>query len=273
MTAEQDRADFPHLDAPARGAAAIASRPRLAVYTALALGLVMAWAFLIRVSLEPQPLEGGLLSRLAQLCVTPTPAQGWPGFAAVTLVWFVMSVAMMLPSAAPMVRTYCDIAEAAAIKGESVQHPLVLVAGYLTVWLAASAGFAALAYGVQVAAGVVDSVWPASAALALAGAYQFSSLKEACLKKCRDPFTTLFARWSTRGRAVFRLGLEQGLWCLGCCWALMLVMFAVGTMNLLWMALLGLLAIVEKQETSRLPSRISGTILLVWAAALPVFLL
>jgi predicted metal-binding membrane protein len=105
-------------------------------------------------------------------------------------------------------------------------------------------------------------------ALLIAGLYQFSSLKEACLKKCKNPFSVLFANWSVRPASVFRLGVAQGLWCLGCCWALMLVMFAVGVMNVFWMALIGLFTLIEKQTASRVPTRLAGAILLVWAAAL-----
>jgi predicted metal-binding membrane protein len=107
-------------------------------------------------------------------------------------------------------------------------------------------------------------------ALAIAGLWQFSSLKEACLTRCRAPFATLFGRWTDRPAGIFRLGVEQGIWCLGCCWALMLVMFAVGVMNLFWMALLGLFAVVEKGEKGRAASRVAGAILLVWAGALLV---
>ncbi len=102
------------------------------------------------------------------------------------------------------------------------------------------------------------------------GAYQFSHLKQACLEKCRNPFATLFARWTTSRQGIFRLGVQQGVWCLGCCWALMLVMFAVGMMNMFWMALIGLFTLIEKQTAGRLPTRVAGAILLVWAVALLV---
>ena len=186
--------------------------------------------------------------------------------------WFLMAVAMMLPSAAPMVKTYCEIADTAAAKGESAVHPLVLVAGYLSVWLAAAIGFAALDLALRSLTAVAPLASASSlisaALLAIAGLYQFSALKEACLKKCRMPFPILFARWNTRPAAIFRLGIDEGVWCFGCCWALMLVMFAVGTMNLFWMVLLALFAVVEKQVPGRLVGRLAGTILLVWAGAL-----
>lgn len=120
------------------------------------------------------------------------------------------------------------------------------------------------------AARLLDPVVGIAGALALlvAGLYQFSGWKEACLTKCRNPFSILFANWSAKPQRIFRLGLEQGLWCLGCCWALMLVMFAVGAMNIFWMALIGLFTLIEKQTQGRVASRVAGAILLVWGAAL-----
>ena len=152
---------------------------------------------------------------------------------------------------------------------------MVLVAGYLCIWLVASTLFAALTLVVHAFASsgqMLDPVvgFSGAAALLVAGLYQFSGLKDACLTKCRNPFSILFANWSAMPVRIFRLGLEQGLWCLGCCWALMLVMFAVGAMNVFWMALIGLFTLIEKQTTGGLPTRLAGAILLVWAAALLV---
>jgi predicted metal-binding membrane protein len=138
----------------------------------------------------------------------------------------------------------------------------------MSVWTVAAAAFAGITVLAQVRFGAPAVGFAAPAVLAFAGLYQFSALKEACLDKCRNPFAVLFSRWSVRSSRIFRLGAKQGLWCLGCCWALMLVMFAVGTMNVFWMALTGLFAAVEKQSTGRFPTRLAGAILLVWAAAL-----
>jgi len=194
--------------------------------------------------------------------------------AVLTGMWFLMAIAMMLPSAAPLIVTYGDIAETAAAKRERVVATPVLVLGYLAAWLAVSLVFAlGTVVLARVGAGGTPAGLPpalAASALAVAGLYQFSSLRAACLKRCRNPFATLFARWSTRPAAIFRLGVEQGVWCVGCCWALMLVMFVVGVMNPFWMALLGMLALVEKTVASDTIGRLAGAILLVWAAALLV---
>ncbi|WP_295805976.1 DUF2182 domain-containing protein [uncultured Nitratireductor sp.] len=226
-------------------------------------------------SLPEMPLPASL-ETLLSLCLTPVQVGGGARvFAVFSFMWFLMAFAMMLPSATPLIRTYCEIADTAARKDHNVVHPLVLVAGYLTVWLAASICFATIALGVEALydRGSILSPWTGHAGaivLLIAGLYQFSGLKEACLVKCRNPFATLFGRWSTRPAAIYRLGLRQGLWCLGCCWALMLVMFAVGLMNLFWMALLGVFTMVEKSGHSRIFTRVSGGLLLVWALALLV---
>jgi predicted metal-binding membrane protein len=284
---------FDNLDAGGRATAALARRPKAAVFTALVLLAAAAWFVLFAMAVDLAALApgdvgpgGAILSLLPAvdlpdaarwfiaLCLQPAgPGTGLAAFLALCAMWFLMALAMMLPSAAPLVRTYCEIADTAAAKGEPAAHPLVLVAGYLAVWLAASAGFSLVT--LLVAAGPGAQLSPAggivgAAALAIAGAWQFSGLKDACLEKCRNPFGILFARWSARPIAIFRLGMEQGVWCLGCCWALMLVMFAVGIMNVFWMALLAVLAIVEKQGRSPWVTRGAGAILLVWATALLV---
>lgn len=286
--------DFSHLDRAGRATAGLARSPRLAVTLTIGAGIALAWLILAAMAIRgaESRLAGGapgdallkdlpqlplpdFLNRFFALCLASAPLAGSAGPQALALVlmWFLMAVAAMLPSAAPMIRTYCEIADTARIKREPVVHPLVLVAGYLVAWLAASVAFAALTlavYGFAAAEQVLDPVvgLAGAVALAIAGLYQFSGLKQACLKKCRNPFSILFANWSAQPWRIFRLGLQQGVWCLGCCWALMLVMFAVGAMNIFWMALIGLFTLIEKQTTGRVASRMAGAILLVWAAAL-----
>ena len=184
------------------------------------------------------------------------------GDASLTLaMWTAMVLAMMLPTAGPMILTYAEIADTAARKSERVVSPMVLTAGYAAVWL----GFALAASLLQMllASSASNNVATVQAQLSgaiflVAGLYQFSSLKAACLTLCQRPFQFFFANWTTVPRGVFALGLRQGLYCLGCCWALMLVMFAVGAMNVLWMAALGVLMTVEKMSATARFSRVIG---------------
>ncbi|MGY6709811.1 MAG: DUF2182 domain-containing protein [Rhizobiaceae bacterium] len=292
---DTDRARFDHLGPAAAATGRAALDHRRLVYSLVAMAVVLSWVVLVfmagAAAQRGLPAELGpgagilrglpelplppLLERFVALCLSPAP----PGEVSIPLLlalwgmWMLMALAMMLPAAAPMLRTYCEIADTARAGGHPVVHPLVLVAGYLAVWGLASLCFAAMALALQAVTANASAAAPvtamaAAAALAIAGLYQFSRLKEACLEKCRNPFAILFSNWSTRSWPIFRLGLRQGLWCLGCCWALMLVMFAVGLMNVFWMALMALVAIGERQLPGRAVGKVAGAILLVWAGGL-----
>jgi predicted metal-binding membrane protein len=197
------------------------------------------------------------------------------GLALVYLMWSAMALAMMLPTAAPMVLTYAGIAETAAGKNERVVSPLILAAGYVSVWLGFAAMATALQWGLMRLA-LLDSGLESSSPLFSgaifvgAGAYQFSPLKHACVTVCQRPFPYLFSRWSAKPGSVFRLGLEQGLYCLGCCWAMMLVMFAVGVMNIVWMAALGSIMAVEKTVRTNRFGHAVGVVLIAAGAVLVV---
>jgi predicted metal-binding membrane protein len=196
-----------------------------------------------------------------QALCQPSPGAGWGGLALAAPMWAAMTLVMMLPTAGPMIITYAEIADTAARKGERVVSPLVLAAGYVVVWLA----FALVAASAQwmlarqglLAGGSVGRLAGGSVFLG-AGLYQFSALKQACLSQCQRPFPFFFANWTTERAGVVRLGLRQGLFCLGCCWALMLVMFSVGAMNAVWMALLGVLMTIEKLSTTTRFSEVLG---------------
>lgn len=221
----------------------------------------------------PIAAASGLFALLAAVCATD-PAAWSSGQAAVHFaMWVAMALAMMLPSAAPMLRTYAEIADTAASRGMAVVSPLMLAAGYLAVWVV----FAAAATGLHWLFGLLGLLSAAAAPVAsgvgaaiigLAGVYQFLPVKAACLVKCANPFPYLFANWTERRWGVFRLGLHQGLFCLACCWAMMLVMFAVGVMNILWVAGLAAVMTAEKLADSPRFSRMIGVGLLAWAAAL-----
>ena len=164
------------------------------------------------------------------------------------LAWQLMIAAMMLPSSLPLVRLF-----AAASKGQPRPGRAMVgfLGGYALVWsafgLAAFGGDAGLHAAVNASPWLSDhDWWIGGSVLALAGAFQFTSLKDACLDKCRHPVQFL-TRYYERGPAGgFRLGARHGAFCVGCCWALMLVMFAAGVASLIWMALLTAVMINEK---------------------------
>jgi predicted metal-binding membrane protein len=170
-------------------------------------------------------------------------------------VWTVMMAAMMFPSVAPTVALYARMASARAPLA-----PLAFTAGYLFVWVAA--GVAALAIAIGVGALVGDALaWDRAGrpltgvTLMVAAAYEFTPLKEVCLGKCRSPLGFLLSTWRDGWRGGLRMGSKHGAWCLGCCWALMASLFALGVMSVLWMAMVAGLIAAEKL----LPWRRSAT--------------
>lgn len=210
----------------------------LALFAAILLG----WAvlFVMAVPAELRVLEGIYGADLiAAICgVTPGSAGLWGAVA----MWALMSFAMMAPTAFPAFQTYEDLGQVARTRLGS------LVAGYTAVWL----GFAIVAGGAQVSLfhfgligtfGQSQSAFLTAGLLAGAGLYQFSPLKEACLSRCRAPLTFFMAHWD---EGAWRNGLRLGLDCLGCCWALMLLAFVGGTMNLAFMGLAMILMTLEK---------------------------
>jgi predicted metal-binding membrane protein len=195
------------------------------------------------------------------------PAGSVADLGLIFLMWAAMVFAMMLPTAGAMIVTYAEIAETAADKQEAAVSPLVLTAGYAAVWL----GFAIAATALQAVltrlalldGGLATASALFSGAIFIgAGAYQFSDLKHACVTLCQRPFPFFLANWSTERGEIFRLGVRQGVYCVGCCWAMMLVMFAVGMMNVVWMAVLGGIMGVEKIMSTTRFSRAVGAVLI-----------
>jgi predicted metal-binding membrane protein len=251
---------------------AVFGRPRLIAVVCVLVLTGLGWLYL---ALQIAG-AGDVLGALTALCQpafgVATPESLTGGFAVVAAMWAAMVLAMMVPSAAPMILTYAEIADTAARKGEPIVSPVMIAAGYTVVWL----GFAAFATILQLVltraalidAGMASASGLFSGAIFIgAGLYQFSALKHACLRQCRAPFPFFFAHWQTSTRGVFRLGLQQGLHCLGCCWAMMLVMFAVGAMNVIWMAALSIVMTLEKMTSGERYTQMVGAALIAIGAA------
>ncbi len=205
-------------------------------------GVLAAWAVLFAMQMPPDMATAIRLGGADWWEALCSPAPGVAGAWAVFAMWALMAGAMMAPTAIPALATFDDL------RGVAAGGFGALLAGYLTVWL----GFAALATAAQLAlagAGLVSALGeslsrPLTAGLlALAGLWQFSSLKEACLSRCRRPLVFFIDHWA---EGPWRMGLRLGALCLGCCWALMALAFVGGTMNLIWMGGAMVLMTLEK---------------------------
>ncbi|MBC6407140.1 MAG: DUF2182 domain-containing protein [Rhodobacteraceae bacterium] len=177
---------------------------------------------------------------LAGLCtITPDAA----GYSRIALMWLLMSSAMMIPTAVHAFATYEDLAQQAG-----KVRLWALIGGYLSVWslfslLAAAVQLGLFRHGFLSALGDSRSAGLSALLLALAGAYQFSPLKESCMSRCRHPLMFFMQHWQ---EGPWRNGLRLGVLCVGCCWALMLLAFVGGVMNIAFMGLVTLLMLVEK---------------------------
>lgn len=187
--------------------------------------------------------------------------------------WTLMTVAMMLPTSLPLVALFHSFVRT---RPDQLRLVALLVLGYLAVWTLFGAAVhladRALHEAVERVGWLDANAWSiAAATIGLAGVYQFTPLKYHCLKKCRSPLSFIMERWRG-GRAsteAFQLGVRHGLFCLGCCWSLMLVMFAVGVGNVAWMLALGTVMAVEKNVSwgRRLTAPV-GVLLVGWGLTL-----
>jgi predicted metal-binding membrane protein len=174
----------------------------------------------------------------------PWTALGTVGWFLAT--WIVMMAAMMFPSLAPTVALYSRMT-----KERSPVSPLLFTAGYLIVWGAVGALALAIASGGSWIAGDVlaweqAGRWVAGATLVVAAMYELTPLKDVCLGKCRSPLGFLLGAWRDGRTGALRMGAAHGAWCVGCCWALMASLFALGVMSVAWMACIAALIAVEK---------------------------
>ncbi|MDE2092854.1 MAG: DUF2182 domain-containing protein, partial [Burkholderiales bacterium] len=184
---------------------------------------------------------------VAQLTMPMSSAWQWDNLLAVWCMWAVRMAAMMLPSALPMVLTFAELCRR---NGETARSRSFVVA-YLLVWFAFSMAATGLQWVLQAAGWVNPMIVSTSATLTavlllVAGAYQFSPLKRVCLSNCRTPMGFLIGEWRTGTSGAFMMGLRHGLFCLGCCWALMALLFVGGVMNLAWIAALSIAVAIEK---------------------------
>ncbi len=168
-----------------------------------------------------------------------------PPLAALVVMWWLMMVAMMLPSAAPAVLLYSRVRK---IRGgdQAIAQTWVFLGGYLLVWLLFSVA-AAMAQSLLTGPSMaLDSRLAQGAVLLAAGLYQLSPLKSSCVRQCRSPAEFLTRHWRSGWSGAVRLGVRHGIYCLGCCWMLMALLFVGGVMNLLWVVALTLVVAIEK---------------------------
>ena len=202
--------------------------------------------------------------------IPPAPrATDAAAFGLALVMWTVMMAGMMLPGAAPTVLLYGAIVRKNGARGTALPGVWIFASAYLLVWACFSVVATVLQTLLERASLLTPTLAAAStgaAALALivAGVYQLTPLKRSCLARCRNPFEFFMTRWRAGPGGAFRMGLEHGAYCVGCCWALMLLLFVAGVMNLAWVALIAAFVFVEKLFPAvRLVSPLASTALII----------
>jgi predicted metal-binding membrane protein len=246
---------------------ALVRRDRIVVGAALAVLVVAASLYLLHLAsamdmaMSDMPSMPGMVMTLR--------AWSWVEIGALVAMWAVMMIAMMMPAAAPMILMFATIHRRRAAEGRIAVPTAIFVLAYLVVWAIFSVVAAVAQAGLHAAALLspamaATSPWLAGGLLIVAGMFQWTPLKRGCLAACRSPLSFLMTGWSEgRGGAVL-MGLRHGLYCLGCCWALMALLFVAGVMNLLWVAAIAVAVLVEKVvPRGDLVGRLAGVALVV----------
>ncbi len=240
-------------------------RDRLVVLAGLGGVTVLAWLYLILLAAGMVDGPGAMGEAMANARPTPWTAGD---FALMFLMWSVMMVGMMLPGATPMILLFAMINRQKREAGYPFVPTGAFALGYAGAWTAFSLFATILQWALHSAALLSPMLVSTSAVLAgalfiAAGAYQLTPLKHACLKNCRSPVHFIMTRWRSGNVGALRMGLEHGAYCVGCCWFLMGLLFVLGVMNLLWVAALTILVLVEKAAPhGEWTARISGVAML-----------
>jgi predicted metal-binding membrane protein len=236
----------------------VVRRDRLIVVTGLVAVITLAWIYLLR---------GAGMGEMTMM----TPGVWTIGYSAVMFVmWWVMMVAMMLPSAAQMILVFATLNRKQRESGHPYVNTAVFVAGYLAIW----AGFSLVAVILQWVFQRAEILSPMLAArnqvfagilLLAAGVYQLTPIKQACLRQCRSPQTFISTQWRRGSRGALYMGLVHGAFCVGCCWFLMGLLFFGGVMNFYWIVGLAVFVLLEKTvPAGHWFGYATGVALIVW---------
>lgn len=246
-------------------AEAILKRDRWVVLIGLLAVVLLSWTYTIY-------LTEHMGNSLSGMTIVSPHTGIWTiaSFLMYFLMWSVMMVAMMTPSAAPMLLFYAKIIRQKQPEHKPYLKTGLFLLGYLIVWIGFSAAATLVQWTLHNASLVSMEVVRAAPILGgiiliFAGAFQFSQLKNACLTHCRSPVGFIMTDWREGDRGAVKMGIKHGFYCVGCCWLLMALLFVAGVMNLMWMAIISTFVLVEKivPAGDRI-SRYAGVLFILW---------
>jgi len=244
------------------------NRDRVRVVLSIITMCALAWAYLVYLVNTMPPMISGAAAM--SMAMPSSHAWGLPDFTAMFVMWSVMMVAMMLPSAMPMILLFVKINQNRELQGRARERVALFIGGYLLVWIGFSVFATLLNWGLHLGGNLTSMMGRATPVVAgvtllAAGVFQWSPLKHACLDHCRSPIGFLMSYWREGWAGTVRMGIHHGLYCLGCCWLLMALLFVMGVMNLLWIAALTLFVLAEKVvPAGQVLGRVAGLFMIGW---------
>jgi len=225
----------------------ILRRERLIIWGCVVALVALSWLYLLHLK-TAMDMSGMNMPGMVMLDTQP-----WSLTDVLLLfvMWAVMMVAMMLPSATPMILTFLTVNQSRSASNRPFVPVSIFVMGYFAIWTAYSAAATLAEWGLHQATLLSTTMAATSPALngallIAAGIFQLTPLKRACLKHCRSPLSFLMSEWREGAAGAFAMGVHHGAYCLGCCWILMALLFVAGVMNLFWVAVIALLVMAEK---------------------------
>ena len=233
---------------------------------------VISWLYLVLLAVRTAAGDMSLMGigAMSMDAATSTQPQPWSlaTFMLMLVMWWVMMIGMMVPSAAPMILIFARVQRKKLPDENPGLRIALFTLGYLLLWLTFSLAATLLQWGLGSVAllspmMVTSSKYLGAAIFFAAGIYQLTPLKQACLAHCQSPITFLSSHWRQGDGGAFRMGLAHGAYCVGCCWFLMGLLFFGGVMNLLWIAAIAVFVLLEKiLPAARMFSRVSGIVML-----------
>jgi len=245
---------------------AIFRRDRWVTISGIILLTVLSWAYLfgLAAGMDDMAMEGDLMSSVSGLMGPQLSTWSVRDFFFMFLMWSVMMVAMMLPSASPLILLHVRVNRQQEDGGDGFHGTVAFAIGYLLVWTSFSAVATLLQWGLEklaVLSPMMASTSPLLGAglLLAAGIYQLTPFKNVCLRHCRSPVHSLMQHWRRGTSGAFIMGFHHGAYCIGCCWLLMALLFVFGVMNLVWIAVLSVFVLLEKVvPQGELVARVAG---------------
>jgi predicted metal-binding membrane protein len=241
-------------------------RQRVVIVAALAGVAGLAWIYLFVEAAHMTTAMAGMDRTMAM------PPKSAIELSLLFAMWWVMMIGMMLPGAAPMILTFATVNRQRRARHQPYVPASLFTAGYLLAWggfsVAATLAQWALERGALLSAMdmTINSRQLGGLLFVAAGLYQFTPVKLSCLRFCRSPLDFVVNHWRDGAGGALRMGVTHGLYCLGCCWVLMLLLFAVGVMDLVWIAGLAIVVLLEKLSAGPWAGRIGGVLLTGYGA-------